>query len=436
MADSWVGGDIGGLRTMAETYRAAKEKLDSVVTPLGRAVENLAADTHWQGEAAETFRAKWSEDLMAAGGFATLVHSAGDIVSDLVDALSTCETALQNAEHTAVRQGVTTGDKGLPLPTVTPNPPSAQDQRTAAALTEYDTVRRQILHTAQQARLVAADKLRGLYAQVTAPVSTGDKVTLADALRGLYAYDAEDARAGGREARAALDSAKAEEQAAKKELRAERKAYQKAGRALPEDLPAKGAYADAVMRVDSLEEAIARADHGSTALPYDRALNVKLADAAEALRVGKGVAELPEFLREIPVLDVAAAGACGVLEASDDHDKGWSWKKSVVVDEGANLGGLAAGVAITAGVVAAAPVELTAGAVAVVGVGATIVATSVIDHAFHEHWSEDIHDHGVVGGVLHGAGDVASETWDDGKRLGGDVKDFGKDIWHGVSSIF
>ncbi|MBK6010847.1 hypothetical protein JHN45_06705, partial [Streptomyces sp. MBT53] len=79
-------------------------------------------------------------------------------------------------------------------------------------------------------------------------------------------------------------------------------------------------------------------------------------------------------------------------------------------------------------VVMAAPVE-GAVAVAVVGVGATILATSVLDHAVHEHWSEDIHDHGVVGGVLTGAGHVGTETWDDAKRLT-------KDVWHGVKSIF
>ncbi|WP_405615411.1 WXG100 family type VII secretion target [Streptomyces sp. NBC_00076] len=424
MGDSWVGGDIGGLRTMAETYRNAQQKLDDVVRPLGRAVDALAGDATWKGEAAESFRATWSEDALAAGAFASLVHSAGDILSDLVDALSTCETALQNAEHTATRGGVATGAKGVPLPIATASPPSADDQKTISALNDYDTVRRQILHTAQHARLVAADKLRGLYAQVTAPVSTGDKVTIADALRGLYAYDAEDARAGGRQARAALDDAKAEEQAAKKELRAERKAYQKAGRALPKDLPAKGAYADAATKVDSLEEAIARADHGSTALPYDRALNVKLADAADALRLGKGVAELPEFLREIPVLDVAAAAACGLVEAKDDHDKGWSWQKSVLVDGGVALGGVAVG----AGVVAALPVE---GAVAVAGVGvvAAVTATEVLDHAVHEHWSEDIHDHGVVGGVLTGTGHVLTETGEDDVRMA-------KDIWHGVTSIF
>ncbi|MDQ0958797.1 uncharacterized protein YukE [Streptomyces sp. B4I13] len=424
MTDSWVGGDIGGLRTMAETYKNAKDKLDDVITPVSRAVEALVGDAAWKGEAAETFRATWGEDALTAGAFATLVHSAGDILDTLVGALTACETALQNAEYVATGKGVPMGEKGVPLEMLTASPPSSDDQKTIAALVEYGKVRSEILHTAQHARLVAADGLRGLYAQVTAPVSTGDKITIADALRGLYAYDAEDARAGGRKARALLDDAKAEERAAKKGLRAERKAFQKAGRALPDDLPAKSAYRDAVTQVDSLEDAIARADHGSTALPYDRALNVKLADAADALRLGEGVAKLPEFLREIPVLDVAAAAACGLVEAKDDHDKGWSWQHSVVVDGGAALGG----VAIGAGIVAALPVE---GAVAVAGVGvvAAIGATSLLDHTFHEHWSEDIHDHGVVGGVLTGSGHVLTETKDDGVRMA-------KDIWHGVKSIF
>ncbi|MEV6478459.1 hypothetical protein [Streptomyces sp. NPDC051576] len=424
MGDSWVGGDIGGLRTMATTYKNAKDKLDDVVRPVTGAVEKLVGDAGWKGDAAEEFRAKWSEDALTAGAFASMVSDVGDILSTLADALSTCETALQNAEHVATTKGVPMGDKGVPLPMVTANPPSGADQKTISAMTEYDTVRKQVMHTAQHARLVAADKLNGLYAQVTDKVSTGDKITIADALRTLYAYDAEDARAGGIKARAQLDDAKAEAQAAKKEMRAERKAYQKAGRGLPKDLPAKGAYGDAVMKVDSLEEAIARADVGSSKLPYDRVLNVKLADAADALRLGKGLEALPEFLKEVPVIDVAAAAACGLVEAKDDHDKGWSWQKSVTVDVGVAVGGVAAG----ALAVVALPVE-GAVAVAAVGVGATIAATSVIDHAVHEHWSEDIHDHGVVGGVLHGVGDVGSETLDDGKRLV-------KDVWHGVTSIF
>ncbi|WP_251095566.1 hypothetical protein [Streptomyces sp. Caat 7-52] len=427
MGDSWVGGDIGGLRTMAETYKNAKDKLDDVVKPLSGSVEKLVGDASWKGEAAEGFRAKWSEDALAAGGFAELVHAAGEILQTLGDALSTCETSLQNAQHIAARKGVATDPRGAPQPIMTASPPSADDQKTISAMNEYAKARDEILHTAQHARLVAAQRLQGLYDKVTSKdgsVSPGDKVTLYDALRGLYAYDAEDARAGGKEARAHIDSARAETQAAKKQLRAERKVFQQQGRKMPDDLPAKSAYRDAVDKVGALEEDIARADNGSTKLPYDRALNVKLADAADALRLGKGLEALPEALRELPVLDVAAAAACGLIEAKDDHDKGWSWQHSVVVDGGAALGGLAAGAAITA----ALPVE-GAVAVAAVGVGTVVAATSVLDHAFHEHWSEDIHDHGVAGGVWTGTKHVASETVDDGKRLV-------KDVWHGVTSIF
>ncbi|WP_405991579.1 WXG100 family type VII secretion target [Streptomyces sp. NBC_00986] len=431
MGDSWVGGDIGGLRTMATTYKNAKDKLDDVISPLTRAVDALVDDAGWKGESAESFRATYTEDAVTAGAFAALVHEAGDILDTLADALSTCETALQNAEHVATKKGVSTGDRGVPLPTVTSNPPGADEQKTLSAMSEYDTVRKEVLHTAQKARLVAADQLQALYAEVTgkAEVAAGDKITVVDYLRGLYAFDAEDARVDGAKARTKIDDAKAEERAAKKELRSERKAFQKAGRSLPKDFPAKGTYADAVARVQSLEEDMARADYGSTKLPYDRALNVKLADAADALRAGESLDKLPDFLKEVPVLDVAAAGACGLLEASEDHDKGWSWQHSVAVDGGANVGGLVVGAAATAAVVAALPVELPTLAVAAGGGLVVIGATGLIDHSLHEHWSEDIHDHGVVGGVLHGTGNVLSKTGQDFERLG-------KDVWHGVTSLF
>ncbi|MER6570620.1 hypothetical protein ABT288_31660 [Streptomyces sp. NPDC001093] len=432
MGDSWVGGDISGLHTMADTYKNAKDKLDGVVKPLSNAVEKLAGDASWKGDAAQTFRGKWSEDQITAGGFAELVHQAGEILGTLADALSTCERSLHNAHHIAAGKGVATDDKGVPRQPTTAKPPSAQDQGTIAATNEYTAARAHILQTAQHARLTAANQLQGLYDQVTSKdgaASTGDKVTIADYLRGLYAYDAEDARAGGAKARAKLDDARNEAQAAKKQLRAERKAYQKAGEALPKDLPAKSAYRDALTKVDDLENAIARAENGSTALPYDRALNVKLADAADLLRAGEGLEKVPDFLKEIPVLDVAAAGACGLLEASGDHDAGWSWQRSIATDGGANIAGLAAGTAITAGLVAAAPFDVPVAVAAGVGGAVVIGATGIIDHSLHEHWSEDIHDHGVVGGVLTGTGHVLSKT-------GGDFKRLGEDVWHGITSIF
>lgn len=424
MSDSWIGGDIGGLRAMGTSYKSAKPSLEAAITPVTDQVEALVKDTGWKGEAAEKFRASWSEDALTAGALGGLVEAVGGILETLADQLSSCETALQNAQHTATKQGVATDPKGVPVQMATSNPPSAADQKTLSALSEYNTARAEIEHTAQHARLVATDQLTALCAEVMKPVSAADKLTIADSLRGLYAYDAEDARAKGRDAAKEIDQAKADAQAAKKDLRAERKAFQKAGRALPADFPAKSAYSDAVMKVDSLEEALVRADRGSTALPYDRVLNLKLGDAADALRLGRGIAELPEFLRELPVLDVAAAAAAGTLEAKEDHDKGWSWEHSAVVDGGVALGGLAIG----AGAVLALPVE-GAAAVAALGVGATVLSTSVLDHAFHEHWSEDIHDHGVVEGSLVGTGHVLSETGDDVVRLG-------KDVWHGVTSIF
>jgi uncharacterized protein YukE len=429
MSDSWVGGDIGGLHTMATTYKNAKDKLDGVVKPLSRSVDKLVDDATWTGEAADEFRKQWTEDALTAGAFAELVHKAGDILGTLADALSTCEKSLHNAEDIAVRKGVPMKDKGVPNEMVTSDPPSAADKKAISAMNDYAQARDEILHTAQHARLTAADQLRGLYKQVTEKPSPADKTVLADYLRGLYAFDAEDSRVGGAKARKEIDAAREQERLAKKDLRAERKAYMKTGKKLPKDFPAKSAYHDAVANVEKLENDIAQADNGSTKLPYDRLLNYKLADAAEALRAGEGLEKLPDFLKEVPVLDVAAAGACGLFEASEDHDKGWSWQHSIAVDGGANLAGLAVGTGITAGLVAAAPFDVPALAVAGVGGAVIIGATGLIDHGLHEHWSEDIHEHGVVGGVAQG-------SWNTIKETGGDFKRLGEDVWGGVKSLF
>lgn len=429
MGDSWVGGDIGGLRAMGEAYTNAKGELDAVVKPLSGTVDTLVSDAGWQGDAAESFRAAWSTDAMTAGSISELVAAAGTILTDLASHLATAESSLHNAEDVAVRAGVPMGEQGVPGTMMTNDPPTPTEQKAVNALTEYATVRDEALHAAQRARLQAASDLQGLFTNVTEPASTGDKITLYDYLRGLYTYDAEHVRVKGNAAKTELDSALADEQTAKKAMRAERKAYQKAGEALPKDFEAKGAYRDAVTKVQGLEDDIAAAENGSTKLPYDRLLNYKVSDAADALRLGEDADKLPDFLREVPVLDVAAAGACGLLEAKNDHDEGWSWTHSVAVDEGANVGGLAAGIGITAGLVALAPVDVPVAVVAGVGGGLVIGATGIIDHSLHEHWSEDIHNHGVVGGILHGSGHVMSQT-------GGDFARLGKDVWHGVTSLF
>ncbi|MEU5438597.1 hypothetical protein AB0G73_35385 [Streptomyces sp. NPDC020719] len=111
----------------------------------------------------------------------------------------------------------------------------------------------------------------------------------------------------------------------------------------------------------------------------------------------------------------------------------------MAVDGGANLGGLAVGAGLTTlGVAALASAEVTVPVALAVGVGGLVVigATDVIDETFHEHWSEDIHDHGVVGGILHGSANVADRSWGDVKRLGSDIGDGAKKAWNGFKGLF
>jgi uncharacterized protein YukE len=442
MADSWVGGDIGGLKAMGDAYSKGKGELDALVTPLSKQADGLVSAAGWQGDAANSFRATWTEDSLAAGALGILVSSVGKVLTDLSSRLSTAETALQNAEDVAVRAGVPVQPKGVPGELMTNDPPTAEESKVIKALDDYASVRSTALHEAQQARIDAAAALQKLYDGATADdgkgATEGEKVTLDDYLRGLYTYNSERTRVKGHDAADKLDDAKQEVHQAKKELRAERKAYQKAGKSLPKDLPAKGAYKDAVTKLDGLESDIADAEHATDTLPFDRALNTKLEDAASALRLGEGVDKLPDFLKDVPVVDIAAAGSVGVLEAKDDHDKGWSWSHSVLVDEGAQLGGLAAGAGLTAlGVAGAAAVGVSAPVSVTVGVGGLVVigATNYVDAAFHEHWSEDIHDHGVVGGILHGVADAGVKSWHSDVNLVKDVGNSAKEAWHGITSL-
>ncbi|MGN5377142.1 hypothetical protein BIV25_38335 [Streptomyces sp. MUSC 14] len=59
-------------------------------------------------------------------------------------------------------------------------------------------------------------------------------------------------------------------------------------------------------------------------MPYSapRYLNYKVADVLYGGELAEGA---PRFLKEIPVIDVAATVAVGGLEAKQDHNEGWAW---------------------------------------------------------------------------------------------------------------
>ncbi len=426
MAESWVGGDIGGLRQMADTLLGAVPNLQTVGKILSSGVDGLVNDAGWQGGAATSFRASWSKDAITGGALAELVRSAGTVLNELATNLAAAENAAHDAADLARGKGVPVGPNGVPGQLVVNNPPSAKEQQAVSDLDSYGVAYNEAMQAAQHARLVAAKQLQQLYADVdpSKPMSAGDKITAADYLRGLWAIDAERNRQAGKAALDELNEAVKDHNKALADLAAEEAKLRTAQQNLPKTFKLNGEWRASVEKVSELETELSGIENSSTTMPYDRQLNFKLADAAESVRGLSALEKLPDFLKEIPVIDVAAAATTGVLEARTDHDEGWSWQHSLLVDGGAALGGLALGV----GAVAAAPVE---GVVATAALGGAVVvgAGLVVDKAFHEHWSEDIHDHGVVGGVLHGAGHVFTET---GKSL----KGMGEGVWHGITSIF
>ncbi|MFE7116724.1 hypothetical protein ACFU99_15045 [Streptomyces sp. NPDC057654] len=438
MSDSWVGGDISGLTAMGTALKGAKKELNGVVRPLSRGVEGLVHDAGWKGDAAKSFRAQWSVDAITAGGFADLVEAVGETLADLATALSTANSALQNAADVATRKGVPVGPKGVPGTLMTNNPPSAEEKTAMGDLDDYATLYKKLMHEAQRARIDAAKRLDKLYASIDPdePMAKGDKIVVGDYLRGLWTAKTDGERALHLDAAKELPEARREHDAALKALEGEEAKFKTAEKNLPKTFKLHGEWRAASDRLDSLERSLARAENGSAHLPYDRQLNYKLADALEGSRLVKGA---PDFLKEIPVIDVAATVAVGALEAKQDHDKGWSWKHSALVDVGGGLVGLGAGVGAAALATASLPADAVV-ATAAVG-GAVVVGVSTFaDKLFHEHWSEDIHDHGVFAGTLYGIGHSEVQAWDAGKDMVSGsahwVGDKSKKLWHGVSSIF
>ncbi|MBT0566069.1 hypothetical protein [Williamsia sp. CHRR-6] len=112
----------------------------------------------------------------------------------------------------------------------------------------------------------------------------------------------------------------------------------------------------------------------------------------------------------------------------DDHEKHANETVARTNDSGAAAAGPAAGAATPAGI-AALPVEVPAAVVAGIAGFAVVGVGGVGYESFHEHCSEDIHDHGVFAGVLHGTGNTFANT-------GGDLVDMGTTVGHSAKSLW
>lgn len=179
-----------------------------------------------------------------------------------------------------------------------------------------------------------------------------------------------------------------------------------------------------------METELAAAEAGKGELPLAKALNTHLAEVAREIPQVSAVADaLPkglEFLRDIPVIDVAASGVAAELQAHDDIDKGWSPEHARTADYGAAAVGLVGGVGAgaLAGLVGASTVGVAlVGGVAAVGIG------DFAYQGFHEHWTEDIHQHGVMSGVVTGVDHM-------GENAGKDIRGMVVGGWHGAQSLW
>jgi uncharacterized protein YukE len=437
---SWVGGDIAGLQAMGTAMAAAKDKTGEIGKTLDQRVDALADDSDWSGESAERFRKVWSANSIQVGLVNSAASQAGTTIKTLGDELQQLETDLHNAAAQYQAKGVPIGPNGAPEPVVVTGDPSKNPARDVLqAAKEYKELYDSTMLLARKARTDCADSLSDLLQgiQPTGDAKGGgakpeDWATASDYVRGLYAVPNEqlknadklaaelaDARQRFKDTRPALKAAKAE--------------YAAKGLKLPATSDAALAHSNALKDLNEAADKIGQTAVPKGVLPGSDWLNVKLGDLPMVFGTGGALAKaLPkelEFLKDIPVLDVAATGFIGVQQASEDHDKGWSTVRSYATDLGAGVLGLGAGAVAVAIAPEAAPVL----AVAAISGGIVVGVGNIAYDAFHEHWSEDVHNDGVLAGIGEGAWHSA---WGGIKDTGSQIADVGETTWNGAKSLW
>jgi uncharacterized protein YukE len=172
-AESWVGGNIGGLRALAATLSGYLPKIAHVMTALDRQASRLTDGTEgWPRQAASAFSSAWRRDSITADALAAGIARAASIVADLAAGLAAVQNALEEEAYTASRYGVRIGTDGRPPP-VPDRPPAdvtAASKRYWALA--YRRAFEQAMAKARQARQRAAIQLMDLYAGIEPPRRT------------------------------------------------------------------------------------------------------------------------------------------------------------------------------------------------------------------------------------------------------------------------
>ncbi|WP_327068640.1 WXG100 family type VII secretion target [Kitasatospora sp. NBC_01302] len=457
-ANTWVGGDIHGLSALAGTLYGYAPQIDEAVTFLDTSVTKVAHDAGWTGSAASAFQQAWGTDSMAAKALESVISSAGDVIDTLAVNLASIESALEDGADQARKAGVAIGADGKPpaaAPTVGPPTPAeaagtgagaGAGTASEAVAGEYATLWAQSMQLAEDARVDAAGQLQQIYQQIAPPgsggssLTTSDKVTVGDYLRGLWAVPS----AYSKTVNEQVEKLSKDAAAAKTAWVEAKNARPNPNVAMPQD--AKDNLHNARVELASAQTDLTAAEKVESRFPLARKLDVRLSTfmtafgyeagaSAERSLLDKGL----KFGGDIPVLDAVAAAAGTVLGAEDDMHKGMHWYEAWPENALANVGslavGTAAGTAIGGAIAAGSFAGATVAGVAIGAVAGGAICVGVGDltsNLFHEHWDEDIHKDGVLGGIGDGIGHSAAKTVSDLGSLAGNVGDLGKKLWHGI----
>ncbi|WP_067567251.1 WXG100 family type VII secretion target [Nocardia acidivorans] len=435
---SWIGGDLGGLQAMGTAMKSATDSTDPVVKALSSKVDTVVGDVGWTGGAADSFRKAWTETSIQVGALATVNSNCGKILGDLGDNLEKIEADLVNAAHEAQQKGAQIGDDGKPGTLVITGDPDSQAAKDARqAQTDYTSTYNAAIKLAQGFRLQAAKEFTGAINLIKPTGNESDfswdkRVTLADYIRGLYVIPNEKNSEWANKLPDKIKAADADLDQAFKDYTKAHDEYRLKGEQIPFDDPRFTATFDATKDLTQLESKLSAAEAGKGEAPLSDVLNIKIKDADKLIpALEKVTPKGLNFLKEIPVVDVAASGVVAELQAQDDIQKGQNPTSARAYDYGAAAAGLAAGAGVVAGAAAlsaAGVVSAPVWATAVVAGGVVVGVGDVFYEGFHEHWAEDIHDRGVISGVVHGTGNMFSNT-------GHDIKDLGTGAWDATTKV-
>jgi uncharacterized protein YukE len=479
----WVGGNIDGLAALAGTLYGYAPKMDAVADALDGQVGQLVNAAGWQGAAASSFTASWSKDSQTARALGLATDQVGQIVDWLAVNLSTLEAELEAAANAAAAHAVTIGPDGMPPEVCFGPPANAKEEEMQEWATWYQKFYADIMDQAQQARSTAAGALASTGRQIVAPstsgtkgtggsssdgMNRGDDLTVGDLLGDLMAAPAAASRAAGEkldDARSSLTSARdailklklgpddvipdnllADVKSSLSTVVSDSRAVRAAEQINNKIFQALDVRVKDVTKFvnDQLSQLRSSGDPQANPVEPDAGTADGADDGADSV-----LAKLAGFGKDIPVLDVLAAAGGTYLGVQGATADGQSLEVALPEQAGANVASLAAG-ALAGGAVSGALAGtsvvsgLTVGGLAVGGAVAAaggvlvggVVAVGVGDfatHLFQENWSGDIHDYGVVDGVLYGIGHSEVETGKDFAHLGEDI---GHTVAHVWDSIF